>query len=181
SAAHGQVGAALAYGWMRLDAGSRYLVEQGFSGGGLWSPEYAAVVGLVGQARLAGDRAGDGRALTLRQIVSWVPGQRLGELTGWSGWGSGEAAAWGWGLTDDPEAARHWRPRARGVSVDTERGYRFRGRTVALTEIVSWLDRSAPDRRVLVVTGSPGVGKSAGRGRGVTPGGGESRTEPGGG
>jgi Cdc6-like AAA superfamily ATPase len=33
---------------------------------------------------------------------------------------------------------------------------------------VSWLDRAAPDRRVLVVTGSPGVGKSAVLGRIVT-------------
>jgi hypothetical protein len=66
------------------------------------------------------------------------------------------------------EAVRHWRPRARGVSIDTEGGYRFRGRTVALTEIVQWLNRSVPDTRLLVVTGSPGVGKSAVLGRIVT-------------
>ena len=75
---------------------------------------------------------------------------------------------WGWALDRDPEGGRHWRPRARGVSIDSERGWRFRGRTTALTRIVSWLDRPRPDRRVLVVTGSPGVGKSAVLGRIVT-------------
>ena len=39
---------------------------------------------------------------------------------------------------------------------------------MALTRIASWLDRPQPDRRVLVVTGSPGVGKSAVLGRVVT-------------
>ena len=62
---------------------------------------------------------------------------------------------WGWTLARDPEGVRHWRPRARGVSIDSERGYRFRGRTAALHQIVAWLDRGEPDRRVLVVTGSP--------------------------
>src|SRR5262249_9221299 len=89
SAAHGQVGAALAYGGMRRDTGSRCLVEPGFSGAGLWSQEYSAVVGLVGQARVAGERVGDGRALTLRQIVSWLPTQGLAELAAWSVWASG--------------------------------------------------------------------------------------------
>ena len=59
-------------------------------------------------------------------------------------------------------------PRARGVSIDSERGYRFRGRAAALDRIVGWLDRPEPDRRVLVITGSPGVGKSAVLGRIVT-------------
>ena len=54
------------------------------------------------------------------------------------------------------------------MSIDSERGYRFRGRTAALGEIMDWLDRAEPDRRVLVVTGSPGVGKSAVLGRIVT-------------
>lgn len=49
-----------------------------------------------------------------------------------------------------------------------ERGHRFRGRQTALTEIVTWLDRPELDRKVLVVTGSPGVGKSAVLGRIVT-------------
>ena len=48
--ADGQVGASLSYGWVRLDTGSRYLIRPGFSGGGLWSHDYQAVVGIVGQA-----------------------------------------------------------------------------------------------------------------------------------
>ena len=85
-------------------------------------------------------------------------------------WAAGEVALgqWGWTLARNPEGSRHWRPRARGVSIDSERGYRFRGRAAALRRIAAWLDRAEPDRRVLVVTGSPGVGKSAVLGRVVT-------------
>src|SRR5215475_14140052 len=50
NSAGGLVGEALAFGWVRLDAGSRYHVLPGFSGTGLWSPDYQAVVGIVGQA-----------------------------------------------------------------------------------------------------------------------------------
>ena len=164
--AHGLVGAALTRGWLRLDTRSRYLIRPGFSGGGLWSPDYEAVVGVVGQAH----GNGDGRAVTLHQAAVSLPGQKLAALAGWSAGSAGEMAlaAWGWFLDADPEAVRHWRPRARGVSIDSERGYRFRGRSRALTQITKWLDRPVPDRRVLVVTGSPGVGKSAVLGRVVT-------------
>jgi WD40 repeat protein len=166
NAAHGSVGASLGYGWVRLDAESRYLVEPGFSGGGLWSADYRAVIGLVGQAN---DR-GDGRALTLYQADLFLPDHGLGALARWSADAAGELAlaAWGWELGTDIEARRHWHPRGRGVGIDSERGYRFRGRAAALGEIVAWLDRDVPDRRVLVVTGSPGAGKSAVLGRVVT-------------
>ena len=159
SVADGTVGAHLGYGWVRLDTTSRYLVEQGFSGSGLWSADYAAVVGLVGQANPEGDNRGDGRALTLYQADLWLSSEKLRALAQWSVQAAGEMAlsAWGWTLEADPEARRHWRPRARGVSVDSELGFRFRGRMTALQTIVAWLDRSRPDRRVLVVTGSPGT------------------------
>ncbi|MGH8879356.1 MAG: trypsin-like peptidase domain-containing protein, partial [Stackebrandtia sp.] len=165
-AADGSMGAALGFGWVRLDTQSRYPVAPGFSGGGLWSPEYAAVVAVVGHAN---DR-GDGRAFTLHQADLCLQGEGLRELTRWSTPAAGESALfqWGWTLAADPEAGRHWRPRARGVAVDSERGYRFRGRTEALHAINGWLDRDHPDRRILVVTGSPGVGKSAVLGRLVT-------------
>ena len=164
--ADGEVGASLSYGWVRLDTRSRYLIRPGFSGGGMWSPDYGAVVGLVGQAHANGD----GRAITLHQVDADLPELKLGALASWSvaAAGEGALAQWGWSLERDPERVRHWRPRARGVSIDSERGWRFRGRTAALTAIVSWLDRDTPDRRVLVVTGSPGVGKSAVLGRVVT-------------
>lgn len=163
NAAHGRIGASLGYGWVRLDADSRYLVEPGFSGGGLWSPKYGAVIALVGQAN---DR-GDGRALSIHQTDLFLPGLGLGVLAAWSAETAGEVAlaAWGWTLSADVEAKRHWLPRSRGVAVDSEHGHRFRGRTAALSELVGWLDRVEPDRRVLMVTGSPGVGKSAVLGR----------------
>ena len=164
--ADGLVGASLSYGWVRLDTGSRYLIRPGFSGGGLWSPDYEAVVGIVGQAHANGD----GRAITLRQADQDFPDLELAALTRWSVEAAGEIALaqWGWSLARDPEGVRHWRPRARGVSIDSERGWRFRGRAAALRTIVAWLDRAVPDRRVLVVTGSPGGGKSAVLGRIVT-------------
>jgi WD40 repeat protein len=160
------VGAALALGWVRLDTQSPDLARPGFSGGGLWSPDYQAVVGVVG--RTHGN--GEGRAVTLHQADLCLPGHQLAALAGWSAEAAGEVALqqWGWTLARDPEGVRHWRPRARGVSIDSERGYRFRGRAVALHRIVAWLDRGEPDRRVLVITGSPGVGKSAVLGRVVT-------------
>ncbi len=166
NATEGTVGASLGYGWVRLDANSRYHVEPGFSGGGLWCSDYGAVVGIVGQAN---DR-GDGRAITLHLADGYLPAEKIRLLTPWTVAAADEVAqaAWGWILAADKEADRHWRPRARGVSVVSERGHRFRGRRSALIEIVAWLDRPTPDRKVLVVTGSPGVGKSAVLGRIVT-------------
>jgi WD40 repeat protein len=170
SAADGVIGTALTDGWIRIDAESRYPIEQGFSGGGLWSPDFDAVVGLVGVLD-RGQAGQSGQALTIYQAAQLLPGQGLRELAEESrATDSGELAltAWGWTLAADPEGRRHWRPRARGVSIDAERGYRFRGRTAALTMIKAWLDRPAPDRKVLVVTGAPGSGKSAVLGRIVT-------------
>jgi WD40 repeat protein len=164
--ADGQVDAALALGLVRLETTSRHRLQEGFSGTGLWSPDYQAIVGIVVHA----SGSGDGRAITLLEAARCLPNQNLALLMNASAEDFGEEAmaAWGWSLTKDPEGTRHWRPRARGVSVDSERGYRFRGRSRALTEIKSWLDRAEPDRRVLVITGSPGVGKSAVLGRVVT-------------
>lgn len=162
----GTVGESLAYGWVRLDTSSRYPVRPGYSGAALWSPTYQAVVGLVGQA----SGSGDARALTLYQADKCLPDQKIALLTDWSAEAAGETAlaAWGWSLDDDPEASRHWKPRARGVSTDAEQGFRFRGRTAALTEMIGWMTSAAAPRKVLLVTGSPGVGKSAVLGRVVT-------------
>ena len=166
NSAEGSVGEALGHGWVRLDTESRYPVRPGFSGAGLWSPEYNAVVGIVGQAN---DR-GDARAVTLFEASYRLPEEDLRNLARASAVDAGEVAmaAWGWTLQADPEGRRHWRPRARGVSVDSEQGWRFRGRHAALAAIVEWLRRPVPDRRVLVIVGSPGVGKSAVLGRIVT-------------
>ena len=168
--AQGRVGARLAHGWVRLDTDSPYPVEEGFSGGGLWVAEYSAVVGIVGQARVTGSRGGDAQALTIAQADLFLPAEKLRVLVDWQAIDAGPVAmaSWGWKLDTDRETGRHWSPRGRGVTTDADRGYRFRGRSAALRTIVTWLDRPVPDRRVLVVTGSPGVGKSAVLGRIVT-------------
>ncbi|MBW8487308.1 serine protease, partial [Actinomadura parmotrematis] len=176
--ARGQVGIDLGRGFVRLDCrpGDRYVLKKGFSGSGVWSARYQAVVAIVVQAG-----GGDGKAVTLHRALSCFPEAKLDQLTTWSASDSDEVARTSWGLTkrsqaspngwrlsEDPETARHWSPRARGVAVDSERGHRFQGRRRALTEIADWLDAEVPDHRVLVVTGSPGVGKSAVLGRIVT-------------
>ena len=109
----------------------------------------------------------------LRVLRQQIPAAAVTDLTGGASNPAGaarEAALqrWGWTLARDTESVRHWRPRARGARIDSERGYRFHGRGAALTRIAGWLDRPEPDRRVLVVTGSPGAGKSAVLGRIVT-------------
>ncbi|HEX3958975.1 MAG TPA: caspase family protein [Trebonia sp.] len=58
----------------------------------------------------------------------------------------------------------HFLPRARGVDVPAEPGWRFVGREAALRDLVSWLS-DADDRSARVVTGGPGSGKSAVVGR----------------
>ncbi|WSV46837.1 trypsin-like peptidase domain-containing protein [Streptomyces decoyicus] len=167
NSATGTVGESQAYGRVRLDTESRYTVTRGFSGAALWSPTYQAVVGMVCEAN---NTTGDARALTLHKADRWLPAEKLGLLTRWTAEAAGDSAlaSWGWTLDSDPEAGRHWRPRARGVSTDAERGFRFRGRTAAMTEIVSWMTSGTAPRQVLMVTGSPGVGKSAVLGRIVT-------------
>ena len=142
--AQGVVGAPLTHGWARLESTSPHLARAGFSGAGLWSPDYQAVVGVVGRAE--GD--GDGRAITLGQAALSLPDQGLERLTAWSARAAGAAALAAWGGSPDP-------------------GYRFVGRARALTRISYWLDRPVADRRVLVVAGSPGAGKSALLGRAV--------------
>jgi hypothetical protein len=170
--AFGRVGESLSFGWVRLDVKSASPIKPGFSGGPLWCSDYEAIVGLVGQAQRPGSTSGPSaaRALTLFQIDKAIPSQKLHLLTDWSAEAAGESAlaAWGWSLEVDQEAVRHWRPRARGVSTDAERGFRFRGRSRALQEIISWITHPNYLRRALIVTGSPGVGKSAVLGRIVT-------------
>ncbi|GGP18233.1 trypsin-like peptidase domain-containing protein [Nonomuraea glycinis] len=161
--AGGTVGAQAGYGWVALRTESRHPLARGFSGSGLWSERHQAVVGMLGRYE---STQGDGLALTLHTVDRLLPRARLG----YRAERAGELAmtAWGWSLTDDPEAGRHWRPRARGVSRDSERGHRFTGRGEVLSRIVAWLDGERPAYSALVVTGSPGVGKSAVLGRIVT-------------
>lgn len=147
--AHGTVGTDLGYGYVRLDTESRSPIELGFSGGAVWSAKLGAVVALVSHAE---ERTGLGQALTLHQADLSLPGARLRAL---------EGSSWDWTLQRDPQYAEHWSPRARGITAGNDRVNRFRGRGAALTEIRDWLDRTRPDYQAMVVTGSPGVGKSA--------------------
>ena len=170
NSARGTVGEVLASGLLRIDRKSRYGVESGFSGAGVWSPEYRAVVAVVTEAE---NRRGDGQAIPLHHLEACFPAGQITDLTGrWSAVEAGDVAlsAWGWSLAGDPETERHWSPRARGVPSDSEHGYRFQGRTGALQVIKDWLDRDRDraHRRMLVVTGAPGAGKSAVLGRIVT-------------
>ena len=161
NSAHGAVGEDLTYGWARIDSESRYHLEKGFSGAGLWCTDYGAVVGLVGQAL---STTGDGRALTVNAAARVLPRHGLAALADayrLEDSGAEAAAEWGWQLAADDEGRRHWRPRARGVTHEAEAGWRFRGRRQALSEIVDWLAAGHVPRTPLVVTGSPGVGKSA--------------------
>ena len=168
NSAYGSVAESLGDGYIRIDADptATYRLRAGFSGGGVWSPDFGAVVGVV----VTADEHGNGEAVTLHQIDICFPEEKLGDLARWTVGQAGETAlaAWGWTLGRDPEGVRHWRPKGRGVSADSERGFRFRGRREALTAITGWLDREHADRRALVVTGSPGAGKSAVLGRIVT-------------
>ena len=54
----------------------------------------------------------------------------------------------------------HFLPRARGVDIPAEPGWRFVGRETALRDLVSWLT-DKDDKSARVVTGGPGSGKSA--------------------
>ena len=58
----------------------------------------------------------------------------------------------------------HFLPRARGVDVRTEAGWRFVGRETALRDLVKWLSNTE-DLSARIVTGGPGSGKSAVIGR----------------
>ncbi|MET8040334.1 WD40 repeat domain-containing protein [Micromonospora sp. NPDC005215] len=161
--AHGRIGAEGGWGRVRLTSESEPGVAKGFSGAALWSPDYEAVVGIL----LEADAAGHGQALTFAHVDALMPELKLASLAHWRAQDADDAAlaAWGWTLATDDEARRHWLPRARGVAVATERGSRFRGREVALRRLTGWLDNADPAGRPMIVTGSPGVGKSAVLGR----------------
>ncbi|WP_433378593.1 trypsin-like peptidase domain-containing protein [Actinoplanes sp. CA-142083] len=163
---HGLIADDRGHGKVHLSIGSETLVDRGFSGTAVWSPDYRAVVGIV-ESHGAG---GDAQALTLRYADDRLPGLKLSSLAAWRPADADEAAlaAWGWTLVADDEAGRHWIPRGRGVAVAGEGGYRFRGRDAALHRLVGSLDHPVPSGRPLVVTGSPGTGKSAVLGRLVT-------------
>jgi Caspase domain len=67
------------------------------------------------------------------------------------------------GLADSASVADlgQWDAAARGMGSDTRPGWYFTGRSRVLEELASWLTGPAGDRRIRVVTGGPGSGKTA--------------------
>jgi Caspase domain len=55
----------------------------------------------------------------------------------------------------------HWGPRGRGVEIESQAGWYFTGRTRILRDLVRWLKTPTADAMPQVITGDPGVGKSA--------------------
>lgn len=60
----------------------------------------------------------------------------------------------------DQEFRDHWGPRSRGVEFDSDPGSYFSGRKAVLSELNAYLAGSS-DRKMRIVTGRPGAGKSA--------------------
>ncbi len=58
------------------------------------------------------------------------------------------------------EYLAHWNPMSRGLEFATQTGDFFTGRTAVMSDISGWLNDSR-DRRICIVTGAPGSGKSA--------------------
>jgi len=76
AAAEGTVGAALAYGAIRLDGGRRSFWQPGVIGAPVWSPHHGAVVAIV----MSVYDDGYGAAVMLADIAAALPGERLAEL-----------------------------------------------------------------------------------------------------
>lgn len=65
------------------------------------------------------------------------------------------------GSMDPHERDLHWGPLARGVELQKDSGWYFTGRTRVLSQLVSWLEMPVEEAVPQVITGDPGVGKSA--------------------
>ena len=182
----GTVGQYLYRGWGKLDVTASFRDEGGWSayhGAGLWSADHQAVVGMV----MPGSGDDESCWMTLRQIGSVLPDLRLGRLAARSASSvdaagsayaayspyatesarsaepvdAGTSAASGWSWQHDAAELAGQPVSAAGPSSVTLGGALFRGRRAALKEIVSWITKRNAGRGVLVVTGSPGSGKSA--------------------
>ncbi|HUN35472.1 MAG TPA: serine protease [Trebonia sp.] len=100
SSASGTIESTGTPGWIRLTTTSRFPVGPGFSGGGLWSADYQAVVAIVSPA---GAAQGDGRAITVHQAIQSFPGQGLRALAEQSrASDSGQQALAAWGVNQRP-------------------------------------------------------------------------------
>jgi hypothetical protein len=128
---------------------SGFAVDHGFSGAPVWDETAEAVVGMV----IA--RENDAK-LRVGQMIPFAEVARLWpDLREWLGFR----------LDLDDSFDNHWLPRARGLdpyeSYALTDVWHFVGRKRVLSELADWLNLPPPDRKVRVVTGSPGSGKSA--------------------
>ena len=186
----GTVGDHLYRGWGRLDVSASFAEEGGWSayhGAGLWSPDHQAVVGMVMPG--SGDEccwltlrqigsvlpdleigrlaARSANSVSVGSAYAVYSPYRTDSASSASAADSAEpvdagtSAASGWSRQHDAEELAGQPIAGSDPNSGALGGALFRGRRAALKEIVSWITarRTAPG--VLVVTGSPGSGKSA--------------------
>jgi WD40 repeat protein len=156
----GTVGELLFRGWGKLNVSASFKDEGGWAayhGAGLWSPDHQAVVGMV----MPGSSDDESCWLTLRQIGSVLPDLRIGGLAAARSTNSAGLASLDWSQEHDAEELAGPPVSVAEPASATLSGALFRGRRAALKEIVSWITKRNIGRGVLVVTGSPGSGKSA--------------------
>lgn len=157
-------------------------IVSGFSGSGVEQATAndtpPAIVAVVVQSLplSGGGPPNCGRAITIdeafrlfpTELISLLPSEKAAERHRRDRWNwifgrrldPRPADGWDWSPSTDDAGLTHWLPRARGVTSGGESGYRFRGRAKALRRIVDWID-DRTESRPLLVTGSPGAGKSA--------------------
>lgn len=151
-------------GALDLHTTSDRAVVPGFSGTGLWSDEHDAVVAIIDT--VDGDRptaipVAEAVEHLHRSTVLRTVAERMVHYIDDADWRA-------WNLRADPAYEAHFGPRSRGVTRHDQKGHLFRGRHTELTTITTWQRDWRHDHRTLVVTGSPGTGKSAIMGRIVT-------------
>jgi WD40 repeat protein len=140
-------------GWQWIQIGSEgpgAPIESGFSGSPVWDNELGAVVGII----VAQDRRPWVRGEA--QIAWMIPAEVL--VQAWPSMSESVQSP----LMLDPALPTHWDPRARGLELESERGWYFTGRTRVMRELVGWLkDPPQAHTRARVVIGRMGSGKSA--------------------
>lgn len=131
--AAGVIGAKLAHGSLRLDlADPSTVLSPGSSGAGVWSAEYDAVVAiLTGRS----SDLSSATAVSLFLAVQCFPDQLSGLV--------------------DAEESTTWPRRSPPIGRDGL----LPGRSAALSRIFDWLEGPS-EHQVLIVTGSPGSGKT---------------------
>ncbi|MEU9125740.1 serine protease [Streptomyces sp. NPDC048506] len=166
--ARGRVSNRLPYGWIGLELPDGNVLREGFSGGGLWSVKYGAVVGLVAQADST-ERTG--RALALPLVHSVLPEARIADLCETRAATDGRPPAesaqgliemgpgWSWVRVDFPwssnvslhhKAALSWTP---SQGPDDRRMVVHTSAEAAYADLVAWISRretTNSDRRELL-------------------------------